>query len=341
MILFKLDPTNKKLTKLQSTTLANEGLTEPADLENWIIKNNEEIFSRNILWIARQDYINTDQRSDLIGISKTGALVICELKRGVVYETAITQSLGYAAEYQHYDIDDISNLLLNHINKGKLDISDVKTLEDARNYINHHLTGDTAKQEIKINEEQIIILAGEDFSPSALAISDYLNFGSETALIECWIYKLFKNTESQFNLSVEQILPPPSVRIAIEQKREESRSRKYARDPIRTNFMASFIAAIRETTEYSVTRKPGTSYQCYIHNNQNPDLKISLNMYDDIPNISIGEDNEILSKLENKKIDYKISNNNVYISLSEFNINKTTYSEIFKEKVLEILKSIG
>lgn len=340
MILFKLDTTSKKLTRLQSTTLANEKLTEPADLESWIIKSKEEIFSRNILWIARQDFINSDQRSDLIGISKSGALVICELKRGIVNDMAITQALGYAAEYQHYDIDDISSLLLNHITKGNLEISEVKSQEDARNYINHHLTGGTIKQEIKINEEQIIILTGEDFSPSALAISDYLNFGSETALIECWNYKLFKDLENQFNLSVEQILPPPSVRIAIEQKREESRGRKYARDPVRTNFMNSFITANIETTEFSVFRNSGASYYCYIKSNQKSDLKISLDMYEDIPKLNIEENDEISKKLSDKGITFKVSNNYINISLTDFNITNTTYSDKFKEKIIEILKAI-
>src|SRR3990170_3151280 len=265
MQLFQIDSAKKILTKVVGSTLAAHGFTEPRDLEAWIVNYNKEIFGRDILWITRQDFLNSEQRSDLIGIDSTGNLIVCELKQGTLTESAIIQALGYASEYAKYDRDDLADRLLAHVKKGHISGLTLNTIEDARQAVYAKISGDkSANSEVPINESQVVLLVGEAFSPNVLSIVDYLNNSSDALsyLIECWRYQLFPLAADQFQLAFEQILPPPNIREEIAQKREEIRSRKYARDPKRIAFMGWLISQLNSSNDFEAWRNPGASYYC-------------------------------------------------------------------------------
>lgn len=95
--LFRLDPKLKTLRRVSSFAMDSLHLTETNDLEDWLASCKDRLFGREILWIARQDRPSHEQRSDIIGVDKSGDLLIAELKRGLVEEGAITQALGYGA----------------------------------------------------------------------------------------------------------------------------------------------------------------------------------------------------------------------------------------------------
>jgi len=260
-IIFALDVQGKNLTRVQPKSLADVGLSEPYDLEAWLASASDGLFDRNILWLARQDRPSGEQRSDLVGVDELGNLVIAELKRGVVAEDAVTQALSYAAEYASKSAADLAEMFAAHSQKEGVTglVSKATSLDDAEVQLSKHVAGQ------EVNESQILLLVGEDFTAKALAICDYLNGASEepSFSVECWRYGLFQTAEGANYFVLEQILPPPSIRQEIEEKREASKNRKYARDPVRMAFMGQLVGYLFGK-EVTASRKPGQSYECRI-----------------------------------------------------------------------------
>ena len=284
MQLFRIDRKDKSMKKINPSTLKTEGFTEPMHLETWVVNNDKEIFDKNIMWITRQDYISSDQRSDLIGIDDSGELIICELKRGDVTEDAVTQALGYAAEYSNLDVEGLSEKLYNHVQKGHIPHfkpSQVRTNDDAMKKINEHVTKGKGGSDIKVNETQTIILVGEGFTPNVLSISDYLNnsSGSSNFVLECWKYELFPISENEVQLGFEQILPPPNILKQIADKREQMRGRKYFRDPIRVEFMRWLVDTLWNDADFEGGRPGGSSYYCNIQKKSHEDMTFVFEVY--------------------------------------------------------------
>ncbi len=283
MHLFKIEEETKSLKKIEVANLASQGFNEPRDLESWVMKYDKDIFARNVIWIAKQDYLNSEQRSDLIGVDNNGDLIVCELKQGEVSEAAVIQALGYTSEYSKYDMQGLSEKFLSHVRSGHIE-ANVTTTEDAIKLINSSI-----KAETKVNESQIIILVGEDFSPTALSIVEYLNNSSEALLyiIECWRYQLFPVSHGHYQIAFEQILPPPNIRAQIAAKREEIRDRKYSRDPNKIDFMNLLMAQLRLKSKWHISRRPGASYLFNIAINDQAEEVFELNVYDSYPKLSL------------------------------------------------------
>jgi hypothetical protein len=261
---FSLDLAKKALAPLQRRSMAELGLTEPYDLEAWLSSSSDGLFDRKILWLARQDRPSEEQRSDLIGIDQLGNVLITELKRGELTEDAVTQALAYAAEYASKSADDLAALFAAHSEKAGATglVAKATSLDDARSQLSAHVGAGT-----EVNESQILLLLGEDFTAKALAVCDYLNGASGEARFsfECWRYGLFETPQKSHYFVLEQILPPPSVRQAIDEKREASKSKKYARDPVRMEFMRELVGYLW-SKNISASRSRGQSYECKVRN---------------------------------------------------------------------------
>jgi hypothetical protein len=72
--LSRLDPKAKTLRRVSSLPMESLHLTETNDLEAWLASCKDRLFGREVLWIARQDRLTHDQRSDIIGVDKTGGV---------------------------------------------------------------------------------------------------------------------------------------------------------------------------------------------------------------------------------------------------------------------------
>ena len=281
---FKLDVAGKRLQPLQRCSMSDEKLCEAYDLETWLASSREGLFGRDVLWIARQDRPSEEQRSDLVGVDSGGDLLITELKCGTVTEDAVTQALGYAAEYAEKSVDDLVSLFLSQSQKGGSTglLARATSAEEAQSLLNDHVGEDT-----EVNEIQTILLVGEEFTPKPLAICDFLNRSSTNASysIECWRYGVCKGEAESRYFVLEQILPPPSVRDEIEKKREARRERKYARDPRLKEFMRKLVSGI-DDGQVSAFRKGGQSYRCQLRNSAWPkDADVRLRIDEGWPQI--------------------------------------------------------
>jgi len=269
--IYALNVDSKTLSRLPAKSMGELRLSEPYDLEAWLASSGEGLFGKRILWIARQDSPSEGQRSDLVGVDEWGNLILAELKRGAVDEYAVTQALAYAAEYATMSASDLSTRFATHSEKeGSTGlVARVSTSEEAQTLITSHVRAD-AGGEAGVNESQIMILAGEEFSATALAICDYLNTSSGEASfsVECWRYGVIQDPQGAHFFVLEQILPPPNVRDSIDEKREAFKKRKRMRDPVRREFMRLLVDYLCGKKEVTARRKSGQSYMCRVEDSR-------------------------------------------------------------------------
>lgn len=256
--IYTLDSEARTASPMKERWMEELGYTEPQHLEEWLASTGPDLFGRRILWIGRQDRSSDDQRSDLVGIDDVGNVVLAELKRGIVQPGAVTQAVTYAAEYARYTADDLTRLFLDHSNKGGRTalVEVAESEEDAAQRLSDHLVDDT-----ELNGSQILVLVGEDFNADVLAVCEYLTeaSGNATFSLECWRARIFQGSETQLYLALEQVLPQPSVREAIEERREQAKAKKRTRDPARRRFVSELLTCLREN-DINASRSQGQSY---------------------------------------------------------------------------------
>lgn len=262
--LYSVDDQEKTLTPLLAKRLADMGLTEPRDLEGWLANSGTGLlFGRRALWLARQDHPSDEQRSDLVGLDANGDLLVVELKRGEVAQDAVVQVLCYAAEYAEKDASSLAELYAAHaLKQGESAlVADVKSVQEAAKRIEDHAGPDT-----ELNEVQVVVLVGEEFSASTLSVCHYLNeaSGDATFSIECWLFTVFENTDGRHLFALEQIVPAPEIRDAIEQRRADAKCSRYARNPARKTFLADAYGYFR-SSGMDAQRSQGASYECRLY----------------------------------------------------------------------------
>ena len=320
--------------------MAELGLNEPYDLEQWLASSGGGLFDREVLWIARQDRAADDERSDLLGVDQEGNLLVTELKRGLLYEGAVTQALGYTAEYAGKTPQDLAELYATHSEKhGNTGLlAKAESQEDAQKRLSTHVGADT-----EVNEAQIIVLVAEDFTAKSLAICDYLNNASGEASfsVECWQYTVFKLGTNDPYFVLEQVLPPPNVRQAIDEKREASKGKKYARDPVRIDFMYSLLAYLSDK-QVSATRSRGASYECRMHDKswaEEHDLIFSVHA--DHPRLILGEDVELAGDVaEHQVTSVTHWDNRPALEFSDVDCRTVKFGPLFGDRLIAVVQQI-
>lgn len=133
--------------KLQpiSTNLKNEGRTEPYDLEPWL-ESNPGILGSDIAIIGRQT-MSKSGPIDLLGIDKTGNVVIVEIKRDKLPREALTQAIDYASDASEWTIEKIGEICSEYTRKS---LEEVLT----------EFFPDVDVENLSINAAQRIILVG-------------------------------------------------------------------------------------------------------------------------------------------------------------------------------------
>lgn len=289
MELFRIDTTNKALHRIDSTRLSAHGFTEPKDLEAWVLNPDYRVFGSEILWIFRQDSPTAEQRSDLIGVDEDGDLVVCELKRGIVSEGAVTQALRYAAEYARLDLPALAKRFLENVQGRRVPRTDVTTVEEAQNVISKVVTKDEPSEETPVNEGQRILLVGEDFDAATLSIVKYLNEGlaGSPTIIECWRLRVYSSAESGFLAGFEQLLPQPDIRAEIDMRREEALKGRYARDPGRNRLIWATRESMASVPTFRVAGTRGSPYTCRIILEGAVTTEFTLSVHSSHPRLSL------------------------------------------------------
>jgi len=127
------------------TNLQEQGRTEPYDLEPWIA-SHPDILSPDILIIGRQVRSKSGP-IDLLGIDRSGNLVIIELKRNQLPREALAQAIDYASDVAEWTVDRISEECMTYC---------AKTLEECFG----EFFQDAELESVSVNGTQRILLVG-------------------------------------------------------------------------------------------------------------------------------------------------------------------------------------
>ena len=337
--IYLLDGTAKTLSLLDRKWMSELGFHEPSDLETWLASCKDQLFSRKILWLARQDRPTDDQRSDIIGLSDKGELVIAELKRGQANELAIIQLLAYAAEYSLKTPAQLAQLYFDHSQKtGATElIGKAASLPDAESRISEHV-----RENAEVNQRQILLILAEGFEDKALAICDYLTrtIREATFLMELWQYGLYVLGEAdaakKHVFVLEQVLPPPSVRAQIEAKREEAE--RYARDPERVAFIDELV---RHLSEKGMDARRLYNYQAAIRIHGR-DVWFNAQRWLPHPRIVIPDSLEAAesSTPAGLKRGKDPNTSNWWLEFSDLDGNKLKFASEIADRVLAVVKAL-
>jgi len=145
-----------------NTSLGKEGRTEPYDLEPWIA-SNPVIIGSAIAIIGRQ-VMSKSGPIDLLGIDRSGNLVVIELKRDKIPREALAQAIDYASDIADWGIDKISEVTSDYANK---------TLED----LFADVFPEVDVEALNVNNTQRIILVGFAIEASLERMIEWLSDG--------------------------------------------------------------------------------------------------------------------------------------------------------------------
>lgn len=168
--LSNLESLEQELEELEEIEFNKAGIREE-NIEDWIEKNPSIISSQldeEIMIISRQfnRFNNTRETLDLLGLDKSGCLVIIEIKRDSSGTEAHWQAIKYASYfYSECTEDDLYRIYSNYVKKD---------IQDAQDDIESHIEGDDSKENVELNRNQKIILVAHNFRPEVLSAVRWL-----------------------------------------------------------------------------------------------------------------------------------------------------------------------
>jgi hypothetical protein len=211
MALHELSPTG--LSPVAPVAFSDVGVRERADLQR-VLRDKIEIIAPGVLIISEEfsDWEDSKRRIDLLGLDRSGALVVIELKRTADGGHMELQALRYAAMISALTFDRLVEIYGTFL-------SAQKRSEDARQGILDHLDGDpTADPEFL--EKVRIILVSADFSREITTTVLWLNDqGIDITCVRLAAYDLRGATL----VDVQQVIPLPEAKDYMVRLREKQR----------------------------------------------------------------------------------------------------------------------
>jgi len=194
---------NDKLESIE-TTMIETGRREKEDLEKWI-KSNPSILGQDILIIGEQ--VPTKSGIiDLLGIDKSGDLIIIELKRDKIPKEALSQVIDYASDVASWDIDKLSEICTEYTGLE---------LED---YLNEKFE-DINLENLPINKTQRILFVGFSIEESLQRMIEWLSNNYDVS-INAVILKYIK-TKNGDELIARTVIIPEEI------EKERSKKRRF------------------------------------------------------------------------------------------------------------------
>jgi hypothetical protein len=140
--------------------LSDGGRTEALDLESWI-EADPSIVRPGIRLIGRQ-VMTSSGPLDLLGVDRSGDLVVIELKRDRLPREALAQAIDYASDLATWSIDKISEVCVKYTSE---------TLDDVFSSTFPEVDIETTK----INDRQRILLVGFGADPGLERMVEWLS----------------------------------------------------------------------------------------------------------------------------------------------------------------------
>jgi hypothetical protein len=195
--------------------LAEAGLLERKHLQQWVIDHPELIGTGVKVvtfeygkWIAPGGITAAD-RLDVLGIDRTGRLVVVELKRDRAPDTVTMQAINYAAMVSRFSLDVLADVHAGHLGGST-------TAEEA--LVQLMEWADSASDET-LGPPRIVLMAS-DFGPTVTNTALFLyEAGIDIRLVR---YQLYQTSAGEKLLSVAQLLPVPDAEDFMVRPRSSS-----------------------------------------------------------------------------------------------------------------------
>ena len=190
-------------TPARPISLAEAGLKERADLQEWV-RNNPEILGEDVLIVTfefdrwRANDGRAADRLDLLGLDPDGRLVVAELKRGRAPDTVEMQAIKYAAFASRFSPETLADAYAAYASANE---TDEVTADEALRRLNDHVGAELDQEGLR--RPRVVLLA-ERFPPQVTASAVWLTeMGVEVSLVEFNAYR----TENDMVLAVSQVWP--------------------------------------------------------------------------------------------------------------------------------------
>jgi Domain of unknown function (DUF4268) len=190
--------------RAQPLTLAEAGLKERRDLQEWVIEH-PEILGSDLMIVTMEfnqwqsSYGKTADRLDILGLHKSGELVVAELKRDEAPDTVEMQAIKYGAMVSRFTVETLAEQHAKFLSQRG-----TPTDEDA--------AGDLLAAFADITSETLrrprLVLLASGYPPTTAATAVWLReMGIDITLMQYRAYK----TGQEIAISVSQLYPVPAV----------------------------------------------------------------------------------------------------------------------------------
>ena len=224
----------------QPISLAEAGLRERSDLQEWV-RENPEILGDGVYivtfefdaWWSRRG--READRLDLLGLDQDGYLVLAELKRGLAPDTVDMQAVKYAAFASRFTVQALAERHAEYLTKvgGELIAED-----EARDRLEAHVGGELDPALLR---RPRIVLVAERFPPQVTASAVWLTeMGMDVSLVEFKAY----STEHDLVLVTSRTWPLADVEDFTVTPRELER--RESTELVRTRRQARTVATLVE-----------------------------------------------------------------------------------------------
>ncbi|KUL29468.1 PDDEXK family nuclease [Actinoplanes awajinensis] len=238
MPLFEM--TSDALESVPSTTFAAEQVLERADLQR-LLRSRIDMIVDEVMVVAEEFGAFTDarRRIDLLGVDRTGRLVVIELKRTADGGHLELQALRYAAMVSVMTFDD----LVEH-HEHYLARVEPAAVDEARARLAEFLEDADGEDTVLSREVRLVLVAAgfdREITTTVLWLTDV--YGLDIRCVKLTPYKV----ADRLLLDVQQIIPLPEAgELTVQIRRKETQARAASSDG-------------RDWTQYEVITPEGRS----------------------------------------------------------------------------------
>lgn len=245
--MYLVDRTQKNMAVIEPVTFSSQGLSERADLQEWLVANPMSL-GEPLLIIQKEfdDFDGTYERLDLLALDKEFNLVVIENKLDDSGRDVTWQALKYASYCASLSTQDIVRMYQSYLDKYQAgDKAEEKLIEFFEGVAYEGLLNQTA------NGIRIILVAARFRKEVTSTVLWLLNYNVRMQCHQVTLYKL----DEKLLLNVEQIIPLPetqdyTVRMAVKAQEEaQTKAVEVHRHALRRKFWQQLLPLINQKTD--------------------------------------------------------------------------------------------
>ena len=215
MPLFRM--TDQSLDEIEPTTFKKEQIYERGDLQR-ILRDHFGSIDDETMIIAEEfgDWEDSSRRIDLLGVDRSGTIVVIELKRTKSGGHMELQALRYAAMVSTFEATDLARAYQRYLEqRGKANVDASEALCD--------FFAVDSLEEIEISDRPRVILISGGFGTELTTAVLWLNEGGlDVRCVEARPYRV----DETLLLDMRQVIPLPEAADYQVQKREKTSRKK-------------------------------------------------------------------------------------------------------------------